>query len=182
MNKIQKVSSRLQQLLLLMVIAWPVLGLLSWLGYIPKESLGKSSFLTTPDGIIDFSIHTLSGISLLVCMIGNTIEALPFFLGLIIVKNLFKNYAKNEIFSLKNIGYARNLGRLFLLNGLIAQPIGNMLITLGATLSNPSGHRYIVLSFGALNVEALLSGCIILVISWVMKEGYLLQEDQKLTV
>ena len=57
-----------------------------------------------------------------------------------------------------------------------------MLIILMATLSNPPGHRYISLNFGTPNLEVLFWGMLVIVISWIMAEGYKLQKDQDLTI
>ena len=51
-----------------------------------------------------------------------------------------------------------------------------------ATLSNPPGHRYISLNFGTPNLEVLFWGMLVIVISWIMAEGYKLQKDQDLTI
>lgn len=142
-----------------------------------------SPFLTkieTPEGLI--ILDHLSFLPRTLCCFGKMIGVLPLFVGIMLLLKLFKNYKKGEIFSLQNIKLYRYLGWLFFLDGLITKPLSNLVMVAGATLSNPPGHRYITVAFGTLNLEGLFYGLLVLIISWIMAEGYRLQEDQRFIV
>ena len=55
-------------------------------------------------------------------------------------------------------------------------------MVLTATLSNPPGHRFISVSLGTPNFEAIFLGLLLVVISLVMQEAQALQEENQLTV
>jgi hypothetical protein len=57
-----------------------------------------------------------------------------------------------------------------------------MLKILAVTLTYPTGPRTIVIGFGTPTFESLFCGILVIVISWVMVEGYKLQEDQKFII
>jgi hypothetical protein len=102
--------------------------------------------------------------------------------GLYILRSIFHNYEKGEIFTLTNGRHYRTLGLLFFLEALLFQPLSHMLLVLAMTLFNPPGHRYITVSFGTPNIEALFCGTVIIVISWVMIEAAKLEGEQKLII
>lgn len=181
MKKIQKVSSYIHALLTAMLITWPILWYLSWTGHL-IEGIGSSLEIKTSYGLIDGSNPDLPLLSRSLCMLGAMLGVLPFFLGLWVVRQLFKNYKKGEIFSVKNIHAFKRIGWLFLMNGFLFEPLSHMIQILGATLSNPSGQREVILAFGTLNIESILGGCAIFILSWVMQEAYRLHEEHLLTI
>ena len=69
-----------------------------------------------------------------------------------------------------------------MLNAVLVRPLAEMLMVLAATLSKPPGHRYLFFGFGTPNIKDIFMGLLIITISWVMAEGYKLQQDQQLTV
>lgn len=145
-----------------------------------QELLQKT--IQTPEGSVNLATIEWSDLSKILAGCSNLLTFLPFFLGLFPLKSIFKNYQKNEIFTQANAKHYRYLGWLFFLNALFAKPISSMLMICAATLSNPPGHRYLVLSFGTPNLEALFSGILIIVISWVMLEASKLHDEQKFTI
>jgi len=138
--------------------------------------------IQTPEGVIHFVDLKLNFLSKSIGLFGSILSSLPLLLGIIILKRLFQNYRQGNIFSFENAKKYQYLGWLFFLDGLCTKPLSEMFLILAATLSNPPGHRYITLGFGSPNIEALLCGFLVLVISWVMMEGYKLHEDQKFTI
>jgi len=190
MHNIQKVSSFITLILNLMLIIIPLVIIAQWslIDWEPFRKLIAPSQsivfepITTPEGVVNFIDLKLTPLSRCIGVLGTVISQLPFFVGILILKNLFQNYKKGQIFSLQNAKDYQYLGGLFFLYGILAKPIGEMLMILTATLSNPPGHRYISLAFGTPNLEVLFCGLLIVVISWVMIEAYKLQDDQKLTI
>lgn len=138
--------------------------------------------IQTPDGVVNVTGLNLSILSRSLGFFGDFISCLPFLISLFFLKRLFKNYQKGNIFSLENVYSYRKLGWLCFWDGLLAKPLQQAFMTVAATLSNPPGHRCIMVSFGTPNLEALFWGILVLAVSWVMAEGYKIQEDQNLTI
>ncbi len=107
---------------------------------------------------------------------------LPIWLGLFLLRTVFKSYKHGHIFIFENAKAYQKLGWLFFLNALLFKPLSEMGMILVATLSNPPGHRCITLNFGTPNLESIFCGVILIIISWVMIEGHRLQSEQELTI
>ncbi|OJW53390.1 MAG: hypothetical protein BGO67_01420 [Alphaproteobacteria bacterium 41-28] len=188
MHPIQKVSSYLIWIFNVLLIAFPLWIVSIWIlvKWAPFKNLIAQGFISTPiqtpEGLINLAHLKLTPLSWSIGIFGAFVSIVPLFLGLLVLKHLFQNYRDGNIFSLENAQKYKYLGWLFLLDGLLAKPICDMLLILSATLSNPTGHRYISINFGTPNLEVLFSGVLVIVISWVMAEGYKLQEDQSLTI
>ncbi len=184
MNKIQKISLYVLAVLNILLLALPLFTIISW--FFIDIPLIKSYFaqqqIRTPEGYVNLAAVSWSFFSKVLGISSQILKRLPFFLSLIILKSLFRNYKNNILFSSTNARYFRNLGLLFFFDALIAQPLSKMLMVLAVSLANPPGHRYISLSFGTPNTEALFYGAIILVISWVMLQASNLDTEQKLTI
>ncbi|MEB3701946.1 DUF2975 domain-containing protein [Candidatus Bealeia paramacronuclearis] len=191
MERIQKTSHYLLAVFNILLIALPLWNLTQWI-FIETKTIDIPDALNffgmleqtvkTPEGIVNLSqIERTSSLKIMGVMTG-FFGVLPFFLGVLVLKSLFKNYQRGEIFSLQNAKHYRQLGWLFFLDALLVQPLSGMLLVLLATLSNAPGHRYISIHFGTPNLEALFCGLLVIVISWVMIEGYRLSENDKFTI
>ena len=188
MQQIQKVSSYLIWALNALLLTIPLLLLAQFtlIQWAPVKDLVEKGFILkpieTPEGLVSFINLTFTPLSWSIGFVGAILGVTPFFLGLLILKHLFQNYRKGHIFSSENVQKYKYLGWLCFLDGLLVKPISDMLMILMATLSNPPGHRYISLNFGTPNLEVLFWGMLVIVISWIMAEGYKLQKDQDLTI
>lgn len=188
MQRIQKVSTYLIWVFNFLLIAYPLFIVSRWflIEWEPFKSLVREGHIFTPiaapEGVVNLANVAFTPFTKMVWLAGNFIGFAPLFLGLLILKKLFANYKMGIIFSLQNAEKYKYIGGLFLIDAFLTGPLSQMLNVLAVTLSNPPGHRYITLSFGTPNVEAIFCGILILCISWVMAEGYKLQEEQSLTI
>lgn len=188
MQRIQKVSTYLIWVFNFLLIAYPLFIFSQWflIDWEPFKNLVREGFIFTPiaapEGIINLAKVAFTPLTKMVWLTGSLIGFSPLFLGLLILKTLFTNYKMGIIFSLQNAEKYKYIGGLFLIDAFLTGPLSQMLNILAITLSNPPGHRYISLSFGTPNVEAIFCGILILCISWIMTEGYKLQEEQSLTI
>jgi hypothetical protein len=107
---------------------------------------------------------------------------LPKWIGLLVLIKLFRNYQSGIIFSIENTQYYRQLGLLFFLNALIARPLSQMLLVFALTVENPQTHPYLVLRFGTANLSDILIGIMIIIISGIMYQAQVMQEEQKLVI
>lgn len=188
MDRIQKVSSYLLIIFNILLVFIPLSLLLLWLyiDYGPiKEAIEHGVFFEpvhAPRGVINLAKLPWDPLTKFIGFMGNLVGILPILLGLIILKSIFRNYRKGEIFNITNARQYKYLGYLFFLNGLITSPLSHMLKILAVTLTYPTGPRTIVIGFGTPTFESIFCGVLVLVISWVMVEGYKLQEDQKFII
>jgi hypothetical protein len=188
MTRIQKVSTYLIAAFNLLLITLPLFALIFWLfmDYGPiNKAVSEGLFLnpvSTPEGVVNLSTIKWTPLPRFLGLTANLVGLLPILLGLLVLKPVFRNYTKGEIFNAYNARHYKYLGWLFFLDAIITKPLSDMLMILAVTLMNPPGHRFISVSFGTVNIEALFCGLLILVISWVMLEGYKLQEEQKYIV
>ncbi|HQS84039.1 MAG: hypothetical protein B7Y25_06520 [Alphaproteobacteria bacterium 16-39-46] len=188
MNRIQKISTYLLAIFNLLLWTLPLSSMLLWffIDTSPvRNLLARGIFLNpvqTPEGLINLAYQNWTPLSKTIGFIGSVIDCLPLFLSLFVLKSIFKNYQKGEIFISQNALYYKRLGIFFFLDALLAKPLSGMLQVLAVTCSNEPGHRYITFSLGTPNLEDLFCGLLIIVISWVMLEASKLQDDQKFTI
>lgn len=188
MAKIQQLSCYLLFVFNALLMLFPLLVVSEWLfidtnamKYLLDQGFFQSP-ISTPEGYINLSNVQWTFLSKMIGFIAHSLWLLPLFLSLFVLKSIFHNYQNGAIFSVDNARHYSYLGGLFFVDALLAQPLGNLLMVLAVTLGNPPGHRYITISFGTLNLEAVFCGMLVLVISWVMFEGSKLYDEQKLTV
>lgn len=188
MNTIQKVSSYFLVIFNILLISLPLCIFLQWAFIdtkIVKELLKLGLLhnkISTPTGCTNLSSMDWNLLSMITGFTSHLLGQLPFILSLFILKSIFRSYQTGEIFTTSNAILYKYLGYLFFLDALIAKPISELLMVLTVTMSNPPGHRYISISFGIPNLEALFCGMLVIVISWVMVEASKLADIEKLTI
>lgn len=94
---------------------------------------------------------------------------------------LFRNYEYKNIFSLNNVHIVRNIGYTLIIWQILI-PIRQALLSLLLTWHNGPGKRVLVAHFDNNNITIILIAFIVILISWIMAEGYKLQQEQKYTV
>ena len=188
MNRIRKVSTFLLILLNSLLVAMPVFFTVLWLcietGPI-KEVIQSGALLSpvhTPEGLINLAAVPWTTLAKAMGFTAFILSALPLWLGLFALKDIFKNYQNGAIFTGFNARRYNYVGWLFFFNALLIKPFGDALMVVAVTLTNPPGHRYITFGFGSPTFGALFCGAIIVVISWVMMEASKLHDEQQFTI
>lgn len=116
-------------------------------------------------------------------VIGSSLVGLiPQLLTFASLRTIFKNYREGKIFTVANARQYGYIGFYFFLTALVTNPLGNTLMILAATWTNPPGHRTLSISFGTVSLEDLFYGMLLIIISWIMKEASKLQAEQQLTI
>lgn len=191
MTKIQKASTCLLMFLNLLLITIPVYLILNWiLMDVPKEAIPSvlafmknlNETVQTPEGLLYFNTIQWTSLSQLLGFSADILGALPFLGSLLILRAIFKNYRKREIFTVANARNYKRLGIVLLLDALLINPLSHMLLILAVTLTQSSGHRYLEVSLGNPNIEGVFAGVVVILISWVMLEASQLHEEQKFTI
>lgn len=181
-NRIKRVSTVFRLLFQVLLVAVPVVHILAWLNApMPIDVSGALGFFVSvvPKGIAILSPlstttklygFAVSGISVIV------IEFMLYFL----IK-LFKLYERAEIFSLANVNYLKKIGYALLIQQF-ARIICNGFLSMILTWHNPAGHRVAVLTIATVEITAILTAVLVILISWIMAEGCRLREEQQLTI
>lgn len=196
MNRIKKVSYFFNLIFQLILLALPILLITSWI-YAPNELVLLSggmkinaipptyndTHIYTPGGIAEKSIlHTLSTTEKIA---GCLVSGIPMIMQILILYfliKLFSLYEKGKIFSLQHVKYLRNIGYILLIKEIIIEPLYQFAMRIVLTIHNPPHHRYASITFDQTNMGIILVGSLIILISWIMAEGYKLQEEQQLTI
>ena len=183
MNKIQKVSKFFKWVFQIILIAMPILLIIFWIGAPSPVSTTAANYgfaiSYIPKGIK--ILHTLSCSTK---FLGFIISLIPLTINLVVLCfliNLFRSYEKCEIFSYKNVCYIKYIGYTLFIGQLLS-PIYQALLSAALTWHNPHGERYVNISLSGTNIGILLAALMIILISWIMAEGYKLKEDQSYTI
>ena len=94
---------------------------------------------------------------------------------------LFGCFTAGEIFTRNTVKYIRRTGWTVLI-GAGFMPIHEALMTVALTIQNPPGERMVAFSIDSANLEEIVIGGIIILVSWIMDEGRELRETEELTV
>lgn len=163
----------------------PLLLILSWI-YATQQTFQSSHpnlFLSpVPQNLLTTPV--LAALNPLTKLLGFLVSCIPLSIDMLMfyfLIQLFKLYERGEIFTSNNVKYLRNIGYAMLASQLV-QPIYQALVTFVLTMNNPKGHRLISIGFGSTDIMLLLTASIIILISWVMAEGYKLNDEQKYIV
>jgi len=182
MSKIQKQSRRARIFFQSLFIFTPIAVCYYWL------TVETSYDFLTSWGIIQLS-HDIDSYTQLPLTLTTRILATiaSLFLCSIIMYalkvliNLFRSYERNEIFTLDNVMRYQKLGySLFYWVG--ASIVYGALMSVILSFNNPPGERMLAIGFEGLDFLTLVLGFIILIISWVMKEGYILAAENSHTI
>ncbi len=184
MQKIQRVSHYFRILFQLIFIVIPLVQIVGW-SYAPHDYLfGIDCFNVIPE---EYRSHIMvSSFGLDTKILGFMLDMVPASFSLLILYflvRLFKLYEVGEIFSLANVGYLRKIGYALLISQL-AHPFYEFAMGAVVTWPNPAGQhqRYAAVTIGTTNLGILIMGALVILVSWIMAEGYKLREEQQLTV
>lgn len=182
MNKIKRVSLFFRIIFQLGFILMPVMLAQAWINS-PTPTTYCSYLTGLYFNFIPSHLDVLQPLTTSTRILGFCLSLLPLSIELFIVYcliKLFRFFEKGEIFSLKNVHCIRNIGYTLLVSQVI-NPFYQLLMTYIVTWYNPlhEGKHYIEFQIGAYNANVLLTGFLIILISWIMAEGSVLAEEQQ---
>ena len=184
-----------------LLIVIPLLNLMVW------SSLGTHFFtaisnLRVEIGYQPLEIFTLGGMvnpaditwtlaSKIAIVLLKTIQLMPMLMGFFVLKLIFENYKKEDIFITQNARYFRWIGALLWWDSMCVRPLCNVFLNLVVGFSHHSVHVVMVgfnvhdagnlIKLG-LSLTELSIAALVFAISQVMLEGSRLREENKLTV
>lgn len=182
MYEIQKQSRRVRMLFQSLFLLVPITVLYYWLTVqtaydfltslgIIELSLDINSYTQAP---LTLSTRVLAIIvSLLFCCIINY--------ALKVLVHLFRNYESGQIFSLENAICYQKLG-YSLFYWVAGSVVYGAVMSVILSFNNPPGERVLMVGFEGMDALTIVFGFIILIISWVMKEGYVLADESQHTI
>ncbi len=190
MNKINKISSHMIKAFNSLLIIIPLVTTIQWIFITTKmaglpaimDSVILEKIILTPEGSVDLSTVDWTLPLKILGFSADMIGLLPFLISLMILKSIFKNYHRGEIFSTPNAEKYKKLGWIALFDALIIKSLSDTLLILVVTFTNPPGHRYLTVGFGMPNLKTLFLGISLIIISWVMLEASKIYDEQKFTI
>lgn len=182
MQNIQKQSRYIRVLFQCIFALLPFMICFYWLSVkTPYDFLSFFGIVELSDSIELITSLPLSPTTRLLAAFASLGLSAVIMYALKILINLFRQYESGNIFSLANAIAYQKLGYcvFYWVAGSI---IYHSLMSLILSFNNPPGERILSISFSGMDALTLASGFIILIISWVMKEGYKLADENNLTI
>jgi hypothetical protein len=183
LHKIKKVSLLFRLLFQAVFIIFPIILVLYWLQ--APTPLGffldiQISFINNPFSAWKV-MHELSSAEKLIGFLLSWLSMGVVEVVLYFLIKLFRLYENAEIFTMQNVRYIKNIAYVLLV-GQVLSPIQEGLMSAALTWHNPHGYKVAAFSFSGGNMGVILMAFFLLLISWIMTEGYRLKEEQALTV
>ena len=175
--KIKRIGRIIHFLLSCLLIIVPLYFLLYWvfINHLP-ETLITVNTLKTP--IVP---HQLPLKLQILGLVASLFPLAPLMYGISNLKRLFAFYREGVVFSFEHVKLFKNTakGLLFWVAlSIIYESAKSVLFT----WTNPPGSRVLNVGIGSWEITTLLASGIIYVIAWVMDEGRILSEENKLTI
>lgn len=189
MNKIQRTSRYLRWLFIVFMGLTPLMYIASWF-FLP-DMVKKDSFFMGFDIIPRDLVAMIPGdvivqhpLTTMMRLLGLTISLVPMTITMLIYSNLitlFLMYERLSYFNLENVAIIRRIG-IYLLLAEVLRPFVELAMSALLTWQNGPGHRLAVMSFKGSNLGLIVTGIMIILISWIIAEGHRLNEEQRLTI
>ncbi len=174
LSRIQRISRFFRGLFSFLVFIVPVLTLVYWAFFNMLPEGMNNDLPVTPD-------TALSAQQLLLGCLANFFPVGASLYVLLHFKRLFALYEQGIIFSRQNALCFKQVG-----NGVVAWTVLNFLYSCAIgpilTYHRPAGERLFVIELGSNDLAALITGFLVILISWVMYEAADMEEERGLTV
>ncbi len=179
MNRIKRVSCFFRVLFQITFVLLPLPGIVYWVVAPVGTSwlYGGIHLSVTGIGIT----HPLSVTSQMLGGLVGLMGDVPSLFVLYFLIRLFRLYERNEIFTMGNVIYLRNIGYALLI-GLPVSVLCEALTSLLLTWGNSPGSREVQFGVQGHDVVILLTGLLVILVSWIMAEGCKLREEQSLII
>ncbi len=174
LHRIRRISGTFRQLFSLLIVAVPILSIIFWL-----------FFNQLPQGFkTDLPVLVNQNLPLSTLLLAIVVSAIP--TGIIVyafikLRKLFSLYQQGVIFSVANADCYQSLAYA-LIYWAFSKLAFVPLISIVLSLNNPPGQKSLVVSIGSADLGNILIGAIVLLISWVMHEASVMEEERSFTV
>ncbi|MEZ8610212.1 DUF2975 domain-containing protein [Vibrio sp. 10N.222.51.C8] len=182
MSNIQKQSRRVRMLLQSLFVLTPIMVCYFWLTVeTPYDFISSTGIFYLTYDIGNYTMLPLTMTTRIVTAFTSLLMSSILMYALMVLIRLFRNYERGEIFSLENAMSYQKLG-YSLFYWVLGSVIYGSLMSVILSFNNPPGERIFEISFVGMDFLTLILGIIILIISWVMKEGYILADEHSQTI
>lgn len=182
MSNIQKQSRRVRMLCQSLFVLTPIMVCYFWLTVeTPYDFISATGIFYLTYDIGYFTMLPLTMTTRIVAAFTSLLMSSILMYALMVLIRLFRNYERGEIFSLENAMSYQKLG-YSLFYWVLGSVIYGSLMSVILSFNNPPGERIFEISFVGMDFLTLILGIIILIISWVMKEGYILADEHSQTI
>lgn len=177
LDKIKKISSVFSLFITALITAVPLFYIVYWV-FINQTPPALIDVSPTP---AEFLQHELTTSLQLAGFAASVFPMTSLLYILVNLKKLFLLYKDGKIFSFDHVIIFKKIakGILFWVLGTIVYGTAKSVIF---SIQNPPGSKMISVSFGSQELTTLIIGIIVFIISWVMDEGRILAEENKLTI
>lgn len=182
MNKIVSLSRLLKLSALALSFSLPIFEAGYWIssGYTFLEPWFQAGALPIfGDWPITWS--DLTGGQKFLGFLSNLITLVFTMASLVYLSKLFSSMGKMRLFEKENALFVRRAG-WSLLWGQILHPVSVACLSLSLTYRNPVGHRNISVAIGTHELAMLGLGLTLLLLSWILEEASVMNEEQRATV
>lgn len=183
MKKIQRISLCFRWLFQIIFMVMPVLLVIFWMNA-PKPLSATAAHFGFGMNFIPRYITFFHPLSPMTKFSGFLVSLIPLAVSLLVLYfliRLFKRFEQCDFFCYQNVRYIKYIG-LTLFIGQLLHPAYQALLTYVLTLHNYPGKPMVMISFTGADIGVLLTALAILLVSWIMAEGYKLKEEQQYTV
>ena len=182
MSKIQKQSRRVRMLLQSFLVLTPIMVCYFWLTVeTPYDFISATGIFYLTYDIGSYTMLPLNMTTRMIAAFTSLAMSSILIYALVVLIRLFRNYERGEIFSLENALSYQKLG-YSLFYWVFGSVIYGSLMSVILSFNNPPCERIFAISFEGMDFLTLILGIIILIISWVMKEGYILADEHSQTI
>lgn len=158
---------------ILIILEWTIQGwVMFYMAHLRSYSSPIHAFLYN---MVQVPLHKFSLSAKCIGFIGSVIDITPFMAILLLFIRILKNYKIHNVFAIDNANSYRWVAYWCFLNGIVAKPISQALITIAATF-DLSTHQFFV-GISTLNFMAIFWGFAFLIVSHAMYIGV---ETQKI--
>ena len=174
LERIKRISGKFRCLFNVAIVFIPVLTLLFWLffNYLPKGFTGVLLVKVT-----QFLPYSTLFLAFLVTLIPTSVSIY----GIYTLRKLFTLYQQGIVFAEDNVNCFRKLG-FTLIIWVVANLLFTPLMSIVLTYNNLPGERSVTVGIGSSDLATLITGAIVVTISWVMSEASKLEDEQAHTV
>lgn len=183
MDKIKNISLFFRIVFQIFFALLPLVLILGWI-FAPQPLILLAGIIQIDVIPRVYSAAILHHLTSIEKIIGLLISSIPLCIELSILFyliRLFRLYEKGEIFSALHVRCIRNIGYALIFGQLI-NPLYEGIMGVILTWSNAHGHRFASVSFDQTNFGILLTGLLVILISWIVAEGCKLHEEHQLII
>ncbi|MGF1689308.1 DUF2975 domain-containing protein [Photobacterium japonica] len=180
MSTIQQKCHRIRLLFQAIFVLVPIMVCYYW-ATVNTAYGAPLTLIAFTETIADYTHMPLSTTTRFFAALGSLLLCSIIMYALTVLIRLFRNYEHNDIFTLDNALSYQKLGKsvFYWVGGSI---VYSTYISVVLSFNNPPGERLVVVGFNGVDAATVLLGFIILIIAWVMKEGYRLADEQRHTI